>query len=264
MATSGGQKGASGPPPATPHFPECVLAGDLAPAAAHPGAHRAAPGGVVPRTSRFERPSDRTRRARPGQARSTDRTVFEMHFPPRALALFVAVLLPRISLGAVASTPLAQLTAKADLVAIGVVTKVTTLDGHKVATLRLERRIAGTAKGPVRYLAEPRWTCDATEGEVGTRALFFLKAAPTAHRTSARATMEVLWHGRGMMKLVDIKGLTHALIWPEVRLPPLLRRQATDSESPGHRPLVAIPVSSVVAAVRAHRQAPIQTSPPTR
>jgi hypothetical protein len=90
------------------------------------------------------------------------------------VAMFVTV----ESWSKVAQTTLRELTASADLIVIGSVTKVIDVKGLKVAQVHVVTTVKGIPHATVYYLAQPTWICDTTGATVGEETLFFFNEYP--------------------------------------------------------------------------------------
>lgn len=74
-----------------------------------------------------------------------------------------------------ASEKLTNVIKRSDLIAVGSVLEVTTVNGYRVAKLQIEGVLKGSsAVREVLFLASPTWTCDISDAQTGERALYFL------------------------------------------------------------------------------------------
>lgn len=65
-----------------------------------------------------------------------------------------------------------------DLIALGTVSEVVTVNGYRVAKLKIEGVLKGEAQLQEAYfVASPTWTCDISDAKVGERGLYFLSPA---------------------------------------------------------------------------------------
>ena len=153
----------------------------------------------------------------------------------------------------VAPTTLEALTAKANLIVVGRVTKLITVKGIQVAEVQVERTLKGSTLPSVYYLAQPTWICDTTKGTVGEEALFFFNeykfdpelvsmafvrstgggrykvedgALPTGafkepvgfHDeiraiTGPSSFFQVSWSGRGQMPIREVHATKYVTLW---------------------------------------------------
>jgi hypothetical protein len=85
----------------------------------------------------------------------------------------VLIVLAGECLPKVAPTTLKELTASADLIVVGKVTRVMNVKGVRVAEVKVATTIKGDAQSTIYYLAQPTWICDTTGATVGEETLFF-------------------------------------------------------------------------------------------
>jgi hypothetical protein len=173
---------------------------------------------------------------------------------PKPYVIFVIVLLlVGQSAAKVARTSLNELTARADLIVIGRVTRLIQVKEVTVAELQVIRTLKGAHFAKLYYLAQPTWTCDTTDAEVGEESLFFFEnyvfdpepasmafvkqssgkrgyeiksgaikigfKEPLGFKGEIRALtanspfLAVSWSGRGRMPIREIKGLKYVTLW---------------------------------------------------
>ncbi len=132
----------------------------------------------------------------------------------------------------VAATALEALATRAEQVVLGRVIAVHTLAGHEVAEIEVLRVLRGAADLERVYVhAQPTWTCDTSEAEVGETALFLLakgnelKAGRAFWRALDRQRRGapfflIEWSGRGRMPVRLVDGVEFVTLWTgDVRLP---------------------------------------------
>lgn len=74
-----------------------------------------------------------------------------------------------------ASEKLITVIKRSDLITLGRVSSVTTVNGHRVAKLQIEGVLKGNSNlREVLFLASPTWTCDISDAQTGEHGLYFL------------------------------------------------------------------------------------------
>lgn len=110
------------------------------------------------------------------------------------IIVLVSLLTSPMAAAEKAAVDLATLVAESDAIVVGEVIAVDGPDGERVARLRVERTLKGTALDEVKFRASPSWLCDSTTAALGERVLLFLEGSgKTAH---------VVASGTGRMVLV--------------------------------------------------------------
>lgn len=191
------------------------------------------------------------------------------------LALLAAWAIPPPAAPKVGTLTLDQLLRWSDVVVIGRVEAVHTVQGENprtcvgcseiqgendVAVVRVERTIAGPPVERLLYIATSTWTCDVSDAVAGERALYFLRADDWMLRGGEALRAEVerladgdpvlaLSHsGRGRMPLVDLGGAPHATLWAgNLRLPESL--PLIEHEDPERSHLRAAPLDALLELV---------------
>ncbi|HEY1097766.1 MAG TPA: hypothetical protein VGF99_02515 [Myxococcota bacterium] len=130
----------------------------------------------------------------------------------RALLLLSFLLLSSTLHAKKGESSLEQLRVAASVVVVGTVVAVDTLLG--IATLEVDRTVAGPDRSRLRYRSEPNWACDTVGAELGERTLLFLTG-------DVGGVMEVAHSGTGRMPLAVRDGHVVATIEAHNFAPPL-------------------------------------------
>jgi hypothetical protein len=143
----------------------------------------------------------------------------------------------------VGSVEFAALVKASDVVVLGNVVDVSTVDGVKVARVKVIETYKGTKVDQLFFLAQPTWICDISEAMKGETALLFLtayedrwkgselillKPLPTREALQragvGQAMFQIVDSGRGRMPLRSVGGEKYATVWVgDVRLPVSVR-----------------------------------------
>lgn len=148
----------------------------------------------------------------------------------RLLAAALAMLaMPGAVAGKIASTTLAELAQKADVIVVGRDEAVEQVGDYSVARFSVDRVIKGQPGQFVHYLATPTWVCDTAQAQPGQWALLFLvrppaetPAATLIHRLEggrAPIIYQIGHAGRGRMPVPQGASSTVVVWVNDVRLP---------------------------------------------
>ena len=158
----------------------------------------------------------------------------------RLLLVLILVAEPAELEAKVASIEFSELAKEADLIVLGMVKDVTTIQGAKLARVKVLATYKGEKLEELFFLAQPTWTCDISEAQRGETALLFLSASKDIPRQGmermlfrslpTRKKLEnglgpslfvISDSGRGRMPLRMIEGQQYATLWlADVVLPP--------------------------------------------
>lgn len=148
----------------------------------------------------------------------------------RLMAAALAMLaMPGMAAGTIASTTLAELAQRADVIVVGRDEAVEQVGDYSVARFSVDRVIKGAPGQFVHYLATPTWVCDTAQAQPGQWALLFLvrppaetPAATLIHRLEGGrvpSIYQISHAGRGRMPIPE-GTLSTVVVWVnDVRLP---------------------------------------------
>ena len=121
-----------------------------------------------------------------------------------------------------ASEKLPTVIKRSDLIAVGTVTNLITVNGYRVARLQIEDMLKGSASvREALFLASPTWTCDISNAQTGERALYFLSLAkkdsefPTQHNGQPVYLIQHSGYGRMLSADEGKFRLTSLITLPE-------------------------------------------------
>jgi len=141
----------------------------------------------------------------------------------------------------VAATSLGELVGLSDLIVVGRVIDIPSVEKTRVAEVEVTQVLKGRLAGTTLYLlAQPTWTCDTSTAVKGESALLFLqqprgrisamtyKEPPRLRaRLQARKNkgpfMVIAWSGRGRMPLRTVRGENYVALPGDVRVPSSLK-----------------------------------------
>ena len=146
----------------------------------------------------------------------------------------------------VAPTDFSTLVRKADVVVLGKVVRVETINGVKIARVKVLETYKGRKLDVLSFVAQPNWTCDISDAVKGETALLLLHLYTNLRKTSEPALFSprsspaeleaggavkpiflLMDSGRGRMPLRTITGQQYVTLWvDDVRLPASIRTVA--------------------------------------
>jgi hypothetical protein len=143
----------------------------------------------------------------------------------------------------VAPADFSTLVRRADVVVLGKVISVETINGVKIARVKVLETYKGRKLDVLSFVAQPTWTCDISDAVKGETALLLLHSYKNPRKTSEQASFSprsspeeleargavkpillLMDSGRGRMPVRTIAGQQYVTLWvDDLRLPASVR-----------------------------------------